>query len=78
MGNVVSRGAFVKKRGLSPVITQHECAGRSEPLSSEQIRKIRSLWDQKPLHEIAGIVGAGEEAVRHFARTHYLFLKYLR
>jgi len=47
-------------------------------LSPEQIQRVRSLWDTKTIKEIASEVGAQEETVSAFARTHYLYFKYLR
>jgi hypothetical protein len=53
-------------------------AQKPEMLSPDQIRRIRRLWDTKTIKEIAVEVGALEDTVSNFAKTHYLYFKYLR
>lgn len=58
--------------------TSNAALQSSDVLSPEQIQRIRSLWDTQTIKEIASEVGAQEDIVSAFARTHYLYFKYLR
>lgn len=51
---------------------------RSEILSPEQRKKIKGLWNIMGLTEIAREIGVSKEAVNSFAKSHYLYLNYLR
>lgn len=50
----------------------------SGKLSPDQIRSIRQMWNAKALSEIALEVNASFDAVRQFAKTHYLYFNYMR
>jgi len=50
---------------------------QTKDLSPEQIRIIRDSWDEKPILEIAETIGVPIGTVQAFARSHYLYFKYL-